>query len=71
MSSRLQPYRGSFPTEQENAERHVHALVEAADGRLTSRQALAVLRVAIDGIEQLAQQVEALTARIQDLEDCR
>lgn len=71
MTSRLPSYEGDYPASQEDAEAAARRLVEAADGRLTSRQALAVLRVAVDAIEALAKQVESLSVRIQDLEEGR
>lgn len=67
--TRLPPYEGDYSEAQGTAEATTRALVEAADGRLVSRQALAVLRVAVDAIELLAQQVESLSVRVQDLED--
>lgn len=67
MTARLSPYVGEFPDQQEWAEDEVRSLVEGADGRLTSRQALAVLRVCIDEINLLRGRVEGLSYEVDDL----
>ena len=66
--SDLEPYEGEYPGAQEDAEAAARGLVDRAGGYLTSRQALAVLRVAIESIESLAHEVEALRERVQGLE---
>lgn len=67
MTTRLPPYAGEFPDQQETAEECVRRLVEKADGRLTSRQALAVLRVLVDELALMQAQLGGLQHEIEDL----
>lgn len=67
MTTRLPPYVGEFPDQQEAAEDAVRDLVERADGRLTSQEAIAVLRVCIDEISLLRGRVEGLSHEIDEL----
>lgn len=67
MTTRLPPYAGEFPDQQETAEESVRRLVERADGRLTSRQALAVLRVCVEEMALLQAQIGGLQHEIEDL----
>lgn len=70
MSPRLPPYRGSWPDQQEHAEECVRRLVEESqyNARFNSPQALAVLRVLVDELAILREQVGSLQHHIEELE---
>lgn len=68
MTTRLPPYTGEFPDQQETAEESARRLVEEADGRLVSRQALAVLRTCVEEIALMQAQIGGLQHQLEDLE---
>lgn len=67
MTTRLPLYDGEFPDQQETAEECVRRLVEKADGRLVSRQALAVLRVLVDELALMQASIGGLQHEIEEL----
>lgn len=71
MTTRLPPYTGEFPDQQEAAEDRVRRLVEKADGRLVSRQALAVLRVLVEEVALMQAQIGGLQHEIEELRKAR
>lgn len=67
MTARLPPYIGEFPDQQEAAEECVRRLVERANERLTSAEALAVLRVCVEEMALMQAQIGGLQHEIEDL----